>query len=394
MSGLTGPGRTRGGQVGSPRPSESRLEALFQQALGVASVTTHGFARRGLVEALHALEVPEGEGVLLSPLTCKIIPLAILAGGWRPIYSDIDPNTLNLDLPPSPSHAGAILFQHTYGLSDGASEVAEAASRLGIPVVEDCCHSLPLTREGWRPGRFGDVALFSSNLLKPLPAGAGAIACTDSPELGRRLRIGQANLRNGTFREALTALAARWADRLILWPRTYWLVYNAYHRLRGSERPVPLAKEIRREFDPTDRRLLDGEARRGARALRELNELDRHRTRLSDRYRSVVSDLEGLEHRSDVAGQPLLYFPVLVPDKQALLEEARSRGIELIAWPNRTVMSGVEDPSLLERYGYEIGSCPRAEHVAARLVGLPTHPRTSDRQFDRLINLLRQRYHG
>jgi hypothetical protein len=33
----------------------------------------------------------------------------------------------------------------------------------------------------------------------------------------------------------------------------------------------------------------------------------------------------------------------------------------------------VEDVAALGTYGYTAGTCPRAEHVAQRLVGLPTH---------------------
>jgi dTDP-4-amino-4,6-dideoxygalactose transaminase len=86
---------------------------------------------------------------------------------------------------------------------------------------------------------------------------------------------------------------------------------------------------------------------------------------------------------------PLYYFPVLVRNKSALVQAARRRGIEIIAWPRSPPIYPIEDAARLPQYGYEPGSCPVADATAGRLVGLPTHRRISARHLARIVELLR-----
>jgi hypothetical protein len=88
--------------------------------------------------------------------------------------------------------------------------------------------------------------------------------------------------------------------------------------------------------------------------------------------------------------QPLYWFPVLVAHKQPLLEKARRSRIEIVPWPIRAPIYPLMDVGRLEAYGYRAGSCPIAEDVATRLIGLPTHGLVTDNDVRRTITLLKQ----
>ena len=87
----------------------------------VVSVT---FARLGLRFLLEALGLRTGDEVIVSGLTCRVVVLAIQAAGGKPVYADLlSSGTLNMDAGSVAARltprTRAIVFQHTYGMSDG-----------------------------------------------------------------------------------------------------------------------------------------------------------------------------------------------------------------------------------------------------------------------------------
>jgi perosamine synthetase len=83
----------------------------------------------------------------------------------------------------------------------------------------------------------------------------------------------------------------------------------------------------------------------------------------------------------------------LVKRKDELLREARRRRLEIIAWPLKTPIYPVEDESDLPIYGYDPGSCPVAEMIASRLIGLPTDVLIGERHRWAIVELLNE-HHG
>jgi dTDP-4-amino-4,6-dideoxygalactose transaminase len=82
----------------------------------------------------------------------------------------------------------------------------------------------------------------------------------------------------------------------------------------------------------------------------------------------------------------LLRFPVRVKDKQAALERAAKRHLELGDWFVQPMHSQMLPYECL---GYTRGLCPEAEKAAEQIVNLPTHDRVSDRHARKLIEFLR-----
>ena len=87
---------------------------------------------------------------------------------------------------------------------------------------------------------------------------------------------------------------------------------------------------------------------------------------------------------------PLYYYPILATHKPALLEAARRRRLELIAWPLSTPIYPIERVAELEQSEYTPGSCPHAELTANSLCGLPVALTSSRASAERLIALLRE----
>jgi dTDP-4-amino-4,6-dideoxygalactose transaminase len=373
--------------VSEPR-EVSAYERRFAEATGASHAVAYGFARHALRGIVRGLGIGPGDRVVLAPLTCRVVVLALLAEGVELAYADVDPDTLNLD--PTAlrgalrARCKAVLFQHTYGSSGGLAEIAEIAGSAGVALIEDRAQCLPLAE----PLR-GVAAIYSNNLRKPLPAGSGGVAITQDAGLASALRADAARLpRPGRVaelrRNADTAL-----QRLLL-PRFYWPLYALARRTSPTYRRAPLREEIAAEIDAPAFRPSIAQERAGERWLARAPVLAALSAACAQRYAAALAPSAGAAYeipRRAAAG-PLYYFPLRVRDKRALLAAAERARLELIAWPVWAPIFPLESVEALAQYGYAAGSCPAAERLARELVGLPT-----DRPADEaLIALVRR--HG
>lgn len=372
--------------------SNAAYEKALAQAVGAGHAVAFSYARHALIGILEALNAMAGDEVVLAPLTCKVVALALLSLRLRPVYADIDGNTLNLDAKRLDAAIGPrarfVLFQHTYGHGGGIDTVAEVARHRGLVLIEDCAQCLPLVDRGYAPGRRGRAAIFSANLGKPLPAGSGGAAVTDDPELAQRITALRDRLPRQSTAAGVYLRAMRFAHRRLLVPSLYWPLFDLYRSTSATYRVRPVAEEIDDEIARQAGQVTGVQARAGLASLQGVRLLAAHRRGCGEEYERALRELRGLGLIAGAAEEPLYYFPVLVSRKRALLQEARRRRIEAVAWPLHAPIYPLERTEDLGQYGYVPGSCPVAEDVAARLVGLPTRREATPGHRRRVVDLL------
>jgi len=379
---MSGPGIVTGDAataVDGTRPGHvAHWERRFAGWTAASDAVAFTHARTALAAVLRAAGLEPGDQVLLSPLTCKVVPLAILGAGLEPVYVDIDARTLNLDAARIADRVGprtrAVLFQRTYGLGGGAGEALRTARAGNLFFVEDCAQCMP-ANDVW----IGDAAIFSNNPGKPLPAGSGGIVVVRDAGLAAAVRTRQSRLPVTGAVAAALSLAQAWARNRLLRPSLYWTAFDANRLIDASYRPRGRSVEIADEFDAAAGRIHDSQARAGIVWLERAAEIAAHRFACCDDYARLLGSLHG---PAVPAGSSLYYYPVLVDRKDTLLERARRDRCEIVAWPISTPIYPVTDDAALGTYRYDTGACPVAEDVARRLVGLPTHPlvRPADRE--------------
>jgi dTDP-4-amino-4,6-dideoxygalactose transaminase len=346
-------------------------EGRFAEDTGSPAAVSFTFARTALAAVLRSAGLEPGDGVILSPLTCKVVPLAILAAGLEPVYADIDPDTLNLDpaaiRSATAARIRAVLFQRTYGGSGGAREALDAARSRGLMFVEDCAQCMPM------PGNWiGDAAIFSNNPGKPLPSGSGGVVVIRDPALAATVREKRDRLPpTGTLGAVRSHIEALVRNRLLR-PTWYWMAFELNRMIDASYRPRGLEVEIADEFDAVAGRINDSQARAGIGMLGNAGRIAAHRVACCEDYARILREAGVTPSGVDVS-KPLYYYPVQVDRKSELLERAKRDRAEIVAWPMSTPIYPVTDTSALGTYGYVSGSCPRADRTALRLAGLPTH---------------------
>ena len=180
----------RGVLSGRVAPEIKALEEEFAVFIGgrICLATNSGTA--ALHMALAAAGIGPGDEVILPALTFIATAQAVLQQQAVPVFVDIDPKTYNLD----PTHVSAqitprtkaIVAVHLHGLPADMDEVNRIADRHGLIVIEDAAQAHGAKYQDRCVGTLADMAAFSLNSTKNLPAGEGGFFVTDSDELGSR----------------------------------------------------------------------------------------------------------------------------------------------------------------------------------------------------------------
>ena len=82
----------------------------------------------------------------------------------------------------------AILPVHVHGLPADMDPIIKLARKYDLKVIEDAAQAVGSEYKGKMAGTLGDIAAFSLNGSKNLPAGEGGIVSTDSTDLYERAR--------------------------------------------------------------------------------------------------------------------------------------------------------------------------------------------------------------
>ena len=376
------------------RPLE-QYETAVAHAIGRRNAVAFAYARTGLVTILQAAGLGPGDEVILSALTCKVVPLALLSIGLKPIYADISPQTLNLNPESVAARAGratrAVLFQHTYGNTEGIEPIAEFCERSALLLVEDCAQCVPQGRDG--PGRWGHAAIFSNNPRKPVPAGSGGIVTTDDDAFAASIRRLRDNLPHQTsFANFMWSANVSLHD-LLVGPRLYWPLYSLARTFGSVYQDRTLPQEIASEVTQVARQVSEFHIRRGLAWLPRIGELSAQRTMCCEDYARKFRDCPEITLTATTPQQPLYFFPIVAANKDRLLRKARRNLLELVSWPIRLPIYPVERESELLRYAYTPGSCVNAEAIAARLVGLPTDFGASEVRRNAIVRVIKA-HHG
>jgi perosamine synthetase len=187
----------------------AKLELEFARMHDVPFALTTSSGTAALHAAYFALDLDHGDEVLAPTYTHLGTVLPMLHVGLVPVLCDVDEHTGNID--PSDAEVRisprtrAIVVTHQYGHVCDMDAIAALAARHDLRVVEDCAHALGSTYNGRVAGTFGDVACFSLQAHKVVPAGEGGVLLTRDATVFERATL------LAHFRRATPATGARLA---------------------------------------------------------------------------------------------------------------------------------------------------------------------------------------
>ena len=138
--------------------------------------------------ALKALQIGDGDEVLVPTYACSSLLNAVYLAGATPIIVDISDTDFNPTMDTVSEKitdsTRALVLTHTFGVPTDTMEFRS----LGIRVIEDCAQSIGAKYRGENVGRLGDIATFSFFATKMITTGHGGMVVSNDSNLVERVR--------------------------------------------------------------------------------------------------------------------------------------------------------------------------------------------------------------
>jgi dTDP-4-amino-4,6-dideoxygalactose transaminase len=174
-------------------PRTKLFEEQFRDYIGCQHAIAVNSCTAGLHLALVAAGIGAGDEVITTPYTFAATGEVIIQVGARPVFVDIEANSLNID--PTAieraitSRTRAIIPVHIAGLPCRMDEIIDIAQRHHLIVIEDAAHAFAAEYRGQKIGNIGQITVFSFYATKNLTTGEGGMVTTNDPEYAEKIRL-------------------------------------------------------------------------------------------------------------------------------------------------------------------------------------------------------------
>ncbi len=257
-------------------------------------------------------------------------------------------------------------------------------------LIEDCAHAFGARHRSQPVGTLTDAAIFSFGRDKSFSCVfGGAITSRHMPLLARAQKLQQ----------ELPLPPPAWVIQQLMHPILLNLMLPLYFTARIGPAALVLWQKMKllsKAVEPDEKHgVMPPQARfRSSPALaqlleRQLSKLERYTARrraIAARYHTALAGHGSLPRPLPEAEPSWLRFPLLVEDPALLLQRARRSRLMLGDWYHLPIAPRCN----LADFHYQLGSCPRAEYASAHVINLPTYPRLTDEQVNRVIAWVQQ----
>jgi len=149
-------------------PNHQELEEQLCNYLGVKHISLFTNATIALITALQALRI-NGE-VITTPYSFVATAHSLLWNGLKPIFADINPDTLNIDAKKIEQlitpNTTAILGVHCYGTPCDVDEIQKIADNYNLKVIYDAAHAFGVQCHCGSILNHGDLSVLSFHATK------------------------------------------------------------------------------------------------------------------------------------------------------------------------------------------------------------------------------------
>jgi perosamine synthetase len=333
-------------------PMGERFERELAAWLGVEDAVAVSSGTTGLHLGVRALGWGSGDEVLTSPFSFVASANCLLYEGARPIFCDVDPETLNLDPAAVETALGkrsaGILPVHIFGFPAAMPELEAIAAERGLGLLEDACEALgAVDAEGRRVGTRGNLATFAFYANKQLTTGEGGMIVPSSAEVAARLR---------SERNQGRAADMGWLDH-------GGLGFNY--------------------------RLSDLAAALGVAQLEKLDAMLTRRDAVASLYEHGLAAVDGVEVPIATRGverRSWFVYPVRLfeeADRDATIERLGERGVAAKAY-----LPCIHLCPQFRELGWREGQFPVAEAASGHSLALPFFPTMTESQVERVCEAL------
>lgn len=157
----------------------TELEKEWCAFNGVPFAKNHNNGTAALTSMYFATGFPPGTEIMVPSYTFYSAAVSMRFFGYVPLFIDIDPKTACFDLEDAARKLNprvkAVGPMHSWGMPCEMDKICAFAKEHGLLVLEDAAHAHGASMQGKKMGAWGDMAIFSLQATKPLPAIEGGI---------------------------------------------------------------------------------------------------------------------------------------------------------------------------------------------------------------------------
>lgn len=331
-------------------PKVIRLEEAFMELTGAKTAIAVNSATSGLHLVLKTLDLGPGDEVITTPITWPSTVNNIEICGARPVFADVDRDTLQIDpydversITP---RTKAVIPVHFAGAPCDMDALYGICKRRGLYLIEDAAHAVGTRYKGRIIGSGSDAAVFSFHVIKNMTTGEGGmIVCNDEERAARMRRL-----------------------------RFHGISRDAWKRYSKGGSPQYEVEEPGFKYN-----MMDLQAAIGIHQLKKLDEFNDKRAVLASNYKKLLSDVPQIRPLGTVPykHEHAWHLFVVRLEIEALTID---RDSFIQALQEENIGTGLHFPAVhlqkyyRERYDFRKGAFPNAEWNSERLFSLPLYP--------------------
>jgi len=337
----------------------------FEKRMGSYAGTRYAVAVNSGTSALHliirGLGIEEGDVVITTPFSFIASSNCILFERARPLFIDIEEETLNLDATKVEKKLGsmsgeklskikALLVVDAFGQPADWDRFKEIGKKYNLKLIEDSAEALGAEYKGKRAGSLGEVGVFAFYPNKQITTCEGGILVTDNEELTRLTR----SMRNQGRGES-----GEWLD---------------HERLGYNFRMDELSAAL------------------GCSQMERIEEILEKREKVAGRYGEKLAEVEEVQVPFIAPYVTRMSWFVYVIrlergiDRNGVIKYLNEEGVQCKPYFTPIHLQ----PFYRKMFGYKEGDFPVTEDVTGRTIALPFFNNLKEEQIDYVVKKLKE----
>jgi len=361
-------------------PAITRFEESLCKYTGAKYAVVVSSGTAALHIAALAAGIGDGDEVITTPNTFVASANCVLYCGGKPVFVDIEADTLNIDPAQVSSKINsmtkALIPVHFSGLPCKMKELSYIAKKHRLIIIEDACHALGAKYKlGGKWHKIGscthsDMAVFSFHPVKSITTGEGGAVMTNDIKLRDRLLMLRTH---GITKDPILFFADKAVEKGSWYYEMQELGFNY--------------------------RITDIQAALGVSQMKRLDAFIKVRTDIARCYIKAFSDLPGVIppfSRDDLRSAWHLYLLRIKPG----IPGVKQRGELFNSLRKLGIGAQVHyipvhfHPFYSKRFGYKSGDFPVTEEFYRNTLSLPIYPSMTDKDVKKVISSVRRCFHA
>jgi len=340
-------------------PKLKEFEEKIAKYIGVkyAVAVSNGTCALHLITK--ALNVGKGDEVITTPFSFVASSNCVLYEGAKPVFVDIDPQTLCIDTDKIEKaitkRTKAILAVDVFGHPADWQKIKKIAQKHNLYLIGDSAESLGSECKGKKCGTFADASIFSFYPNKQITTGEGGVIVTDNPKIAEICE----SLRN----QGRAPMKKEW--NWLSHPR---IGYNY--------------------------RISDINCSLGIAQLKRIKGIIAKRGKVADLYNQKLKDIPGVEIPHTASDVKMSWFVYVI----RLRDDYRKKNRDDVLLSLRRKNIGCSNyfspihlqPPYKKMFGYKIGDFPVCENISQRTIALPFYNNLREKDIDHVVRAIKK----